>query len=94
MLYLALDQNREHSFAKVGYTQNRCKGEHNPRVSAYHTHSPTVLIRDFRAGDRQTEKVFHNRLLNREGSYRAGTEWVRVSENFYKELQERGFGAF
>ena len=94
MLYLALDQSREHSFAKVGYTQDRHKGNHNSRIAAYRTHSPTVVIREFRAGDKQTENIFHNRLLSREGSYRTGTEWVRVSEQFFKELQERGFGAF
>jgi hypothetical protein len=93
MLYLLLDETKTKCFAKVGYTKDRRKGEHNSRLSAYHTHNPSVIIKDFHAGNRATEKAYYNKLLSHSGSMRTKNEWVEISEDFYNQLLLNGFNA-
>lgn len=94
MLYLMLDENKEKCFAKVGYTSDRKKGEHNSRVAAYRTHNPCAILKDWHAGNKEEERRFRAKLLKHEGSERlTNSEWVVVSEELYNKLLAFGFAA-
>ena len=94
MLYLMLDENKEKCFAKVGYTSDRRKGEHNSRVAAYRTHNPCAILKDWHAGSKNDERLLRNKLSKMLGSQKiANSEWVEVSEDTYNQLLLYGFGA-
>lgn len=94
MLYLMLDENKDKCFAKVGYTSDRKKGEHNSRVAAYRTYNPCAILKDWHAGGKEDERRFREKMLKHYGSRRLpNSEWVIVSEDFYNKLLVDGFTA-
>jgi hypothetical protein len=89
-----LDENKEKCFAKVGYTSDRRKGEHNSRVAAYRTHNPCAILKDWHAGSKNDERLKRNRLLKMKDSKKiTNSEWVEVSEDTYNQLLLYGFDA-
>ena len=95
MLYLMLDETKTKYFAKVGYTSDRRKGEHNSRVAAYRTHNPCAILKDWHAGNKDAEWSYHQKLLKFDGSVKIPrSEWVEVSQMVYNKLMAQGFSAF
>lgn len=95
MLYLMLDETKDKCFAKVGFTSDRKKGEHNSRVAAYRTHNPCAILKDWHAGNRTAERAYTNKLLALDGSQKIpNSEWVEISEDTYNKLLLLGFDAF
>ena len=94
MLYLMLDESKSKCYAKVGYTSDRRKGEHNSRVAAYRTHNPCAILKDWHAGNKDAEWRYHQKLLKMKGSIKIPrSEWVEVSEESYNLLLNFGFDA-
>lgn len=94
MLYLMLDETKTKYYAKVGYTSDRRKGEHNKRIAAYRTHNPCAILKDWHAGNKDAERRYHNILLGFRGSVKIpNSEWIEVSETTYNQLMFCGFSA-
>ena len=94
MLYLMLDESKSKCYAKVGYTSDRRKGEHNSRVAAYRTHNPCAILKDWHAGNKNAERCYYQKLLKMKGSVKIpNSEWVEVSEDNYNLLLNFGFDA-
>ena len=94
MLYLMLDKSKSKCYAKVGYTSDRRKGEHNSRVAAYRTHNPCAILKDWHAGNKDAEWRYHQKLLKMKGSVKISrSEWVEISEDTYNSLLLYGFDA-
>lgn len=95
MLYLMLDETKTKCYAKIGYTSDRRKGEHNSRIMAYRTHNPCAILKDWHAGNPEDERRYHQKLLNLKGSIKIPhSEWVEVSEDIYNQLLVKGFKVF
>ena len=89
-----LDESKSKCYAKVGYTSDRCKGEHNSRVAAYRTHNPCAILKDWHAGGKDAEWRYHQKLLKMKDSVKIPhSEWVEVSEDTYNLLLLYGFNA-
>ena len=100
-IYLMVDEKKEYTSVKVGFTGNFFQ-----RVIAYGTANPDVYclsrVETYRKTGRELEKALHAELANR-GYHRkpsrltgSKTEWFAIANNdpFLTELMEKGLLAF